>query len=514
MPDTIEQIRNTASLLAPEILLLVTACILFCAGPFMINDSGESAPGLRHRWGFVAILGLWVAWMVWFRGGTEIIEGSLFRLDHLVWYTRGLSLSAGVILVLVLWNQIDDNHSAEAYACLLVILAGTNLVTAANDLVSLFLSLEMVSIPTYVILYLPRRDRGGGEATLKYFLLSVFSSALVLYGMSWLFGAAGTTNFTAIQQVLASRPHAAEGLVEVAFALMLAGLCFRITAVPFHFYAPDVFQGTTAANAALLSFIPKIVGFMALLRLIPLTEAMENSQLWVPERSARLLLGLLALATMFVGNLMAMRQKHIYRLMAYSSVAHAGYMIIGLVVGDILPVGGQDALLFYLATYGLMTIGVFAFLSAVGNKGQNGGRKDHRASRLGMVLPLPCTQLDDLRGLNRSQPAVALLLAICLFSLTGLPPTAGFLGKLNLFLAAWSDATHIGRGLAIALAINAAISAWYYLRMVALMFLDPADPETDQARAIVWPPMLAGTACALVTIIIFVAPQWLWDSVP
>jgi NADH-quinone oxidoreductase subunit N len=294
---------------------------------------------------------------------------------------------------------------------------------------------------------------------------------------------------------------------------MLAGLCFRITAVPFHFYAPDVFQGTTAANAAMLSYIPKIVGFMALIRLIPLTEAVESSQEWVPEHSAKLLLAMLALATMFVGNLMALRQKHIYRLMAYSSIAHAGYMLIGLVVGDILPVGGRDALLFYLATYGLMTIGVFALLSAVGNKRQDGGRRDPGASRLSTVLPLPCTRLDDLRGLSRSQPAVALLLAICLFSLTGLPPTAGFLGKLNLFLAAWSDESNIGRGLAIALAINAAISAWYYLRMVALMFLEPADPEAEQTRALQMAPMLAGIACALVTIVIFVAPQWLWDSV-
>jgi NADH-quinone oxidoreductase subunit N len=513
VPEIIEQIRNTASLVMPEILLLVTACVMFLFGPFMINDSGESAPGLRYRWGCVSLLGLAVAWMIWFHGGNEEVQGTLFHIDHLVWYTRGLSLSAGVLLVLVLWNQIDDNHSAEAYASLLTVLAGTSLVAASNDLVSLFLSLEMVSIPTYVLLYLPRRDRISGEATLKYFLLSVFSSALVLYGMSWLFGAAGTTNFAAIQEVLASHPHAAEGLVEVAFALMLAGLCFRITAVPFHFYAPDVFQGTTAANAAMLSYIPKIVGFMALIRLIPLTEAMVSSQLWVPEHSAKLLLAVLALATMFVGNLMALRQKHIYRLMAYSSIAHAGYMLIGLVVGDILPVGGRDALLFYLATYGLMTIGVFALLSAVGNKGQDSGRRDPEASRLSMVLPLPCTRLDDLRGLSRSQPAVALLLAICLFSLTGLPPTAGFLGKLNLFLAAWSDESNIGRGLAIALAINAAISAWYYLRMVALMFLEPADPEAEKTRALQMAPMLAGAACALVTIVIFVAPQWLWDSV-
>src|SRR5437868_8795974 len=194
----------------------------------MIDDSGESPPGLRHRWGFVSLVGICVAWTVWFRGGMEPVEGTLFHLDHLVWYTRGLTLSAGVLLVLVLWDQIGDNHSAEAYACLLVILAGTSLVAASNDLVSLFLSLEMVSIPTYVILYLPRRDRHGGEATLKYFLLSVFSSALVLYGMSWLFGAAGTTNFTAIQQVLAGPPHAAAGSVGISFAVILAGFCIRI----------------------------------------------------------------------------------------------------------------------------------------------------------------------------------------------------------------------------------------------------------------------------------------------
>jgi NADH-quinone oxidoreductase subunit N len=162
------------------------------------------------------------------------------------------------------------------------------------------------------------------------------------------------------------------------------------------------------------------------------------------------------------------------------------------------PAGGTDALLFYLAAYGLMTIGVFALLSAVGN-----------AER-------PMQFDDDLRGLSRSHPSVALLLAICLFSLTGLPPTAGFLGKLNLFVAAWSEGSTIGRSLAAIMALNAAISAWYYLRLIAVMFLELESDAEMKAwpQRIIWSAWLAGAACTAATVAIFIAPQWLWDSVP
>jgi NADH-quinone oxidoreductase subunit N len=421
----------------------------------------------------------------------------LFNVDQLVWYTRGLSLSAGILLALVLWNQVDDGHAAEAHACLLAILAGTNLVAAASDLVSLFLALELVSIPTYVILYLSLRDRAGREATVKYFLLSIFSSALVLYGLSWLYGAAGTTNLAAIGDVMrAASPASGVRMLQIALALLLAGLSFRIAAVPFHFYAPDVFQGTTAANAALVSFVPKVVGFVALLRLLPLTATAQTEAGWLPDDSARSLLALLAVATMFVGNLMAMRQNALYRLMAYSSVAHAGYMLIGLAVGNVGPASGTDAILFYLAAYGLMTIGVFALLSVV-TKGNQLAQRD-----------------DDLRGLAQTQFSVALLLAICLFSLTGLPPTAGFLGKLNLFLAAWSDGSRMGRGLAIAMALNAAIAAWYYLRLVALMFLEPSAETQTEPGGVSWTAWLAGIICAAGTLWVFISPQWIWESVP
>ena len=497
MTEAIEQIQATASLVVPEIILLATVCAMFLLGPLLVNDRGEAPAGLRHQWGLLSLAALAVAWGIWFSGGHDFSQGALFRANELLWYTRGLTFTAGMLLALVLWNQIDDGHSAEAQACLLAILAGTSLVAAADDLVSLFLALELVSIPTYVILYLPRRDHLAREAALKYFLLSVFSSALVLYGMSWLYGVAGSTSLSSIAAAIQeTSPEAASRMPQIALAFLVAGLSFRIAAVPFHFYAPDVFQGTTAANAALLSFVPKVVGFVALLQLVPLTGAAESFTAWLPNESTKLLFAVLAVVTMFVGNLMALRQSNLFRLMAYSSIAHAGYMLIGLAVGDTVPVSGVDAILFYLAVYGLMTIGVFALLSAVGG-----------ADR-------PLRTDGDIRGLNRSHPWVALLLAICLLSLTGLPPTAGFFGKLNLFLAAWSDGTDIGRALAIVMALNAAIGAWYYLRLISLMFLEPAAEEDLRARPVAWSGWLAGAACAGGTVLLFIAPQWLWNSLP
>jgi NADH-quinone oxidoreductase subunit N len=521
-------------LLVPELVLLVTMCVLFLAGPMLVSDAGEAPRGLRNQWGFLSVMTIAIAWYIWFNGSRDVEQGALFQLDHLVWYTRGISLSFGLILALLLWHQIDDGHAAEAHACLLAILAGTNLVAASDDLVSLFLALELVSIPTYVLLYLPRRDRPGREATVKYFLLSAFSSALVLYGMSWLYGLSGSTNLDAIAAAIGGTADAGPArqsvntMARVALAFIIAGLSFRITAVPFHFYAPDVFQGTTNSNAALLSFIPKVVGFVALLRLLPLMVVAPAGAGWTPEPSLGLLLACMAVATMFVGNVMAWRQTNLYRLMAYSSIAHAGYMLIGLTVGDAGPVPGTDATLFYLAGYGFMTLGVFALLAGVrstelGARSASKGESNVRTTDQSLSdspLLAPCSLLSDLRGLNRTNPTTAILLAVCLLSLTGLPPTIGFLGKLNLFFAAWGDsaapasAATLGRTLAVLLALNAAIGAWYYLRIIALMFLDSPAETSSHPAAPAWSSFLAGVLCTAGTVLFFVQPQWLWDVLP
>ena len=494
MATAIDQINNGVHFLAPELILVVTVCVMFLTGPFFVSEAGVAAPGLRRRWGALALVAIGCAGFMWWTSdAARPLDTGPFRADALTWYVRGLTLALGAIISIILIDQVDEGHSAESQACLLAILAGVNLTALANDLIVLFLALELVSIPTYVLLYLPRRGEANQEAAIKYMLLSVFSSAIVLYGMSMLYGATGTTNLAGIAQSFGVEDQAQSAtLVKIAIAMLIAGLSFRIGAVPFHFYAPDVFQGIPSSAAALLSFVPKVVGFVALLRLLPLVGGLGVAEA-IDGPSVRVLLAVLAIVTMTFGNLLALRQNNLYRLLAYSSVAQAGYMIIGLVVeGGDNDVNGVAALLFYLATYGLITIGMFALIAGVCSE-KNSVRS-----------------ISDLAGLSRVHPAVALALAVCLFSLTGLPPTVGMLGKLNLFLASWGDGTTLGRWLAIALAANAAISAWYYLRLIAVMYLEPAPG--GEASKVSLAPAIAGSLCSVASVLLFIAPQQLWEA--
>ncbi len=503
MNEAVQSIVGSLQYVLPETVLVATACIHFLFGPFLVGG-GAPAASVRHRWGGLALVAILTAGMLWLNQSRNSAPGfGPFRVDELAWFIRGLGLAGGLVFVLINWNQIDDDHAAEGHALLLLIVAGVNLTAAANDLVGLFLALELVSIPTYVLLYLPRRDVAAQEAVTKYFLLSVFSSALVLYGFSFLYGATGTTNLTAMHSALANvdslgvRPP----ILVIALVTVVAGLCFRVTAVPFHFYAPDVFQGTGTSGAALLSFVPKIVGFVALLRIFapPALDVIPGDQpVWSMSGEGMSLLWVLSVATMFLGNLMALLQTNLKRLLAYSSIAHAGYMLVGLTVGRSNSglTDGVEALLFYLAVYGAMTVGLFAVLVSLSRPGRS------------------IETIDDLAGLSQVHPAVALLAAVFLFSLTGLPPTAGFLGKLNLFLAAWSQGTSSSRWLAALLAVNAAIGAWYYLRIIATMYLQPrpASPARDDGAVEV--PALAGMVlCVLVTVGLFFAPGWLWKVI-
>ncbi len=529
MPDFLPHAASAILTIVPEAILLATVCLMLLLGPFLVDDEGRADAGVGRRWTILSLITLAIAgWVTFKMYGRDIPPGGYFEADGLAFFVRTLMLGLGAVLVVMLTRQIDDGMSAEAHACLLAILAGTNLVALATDLIGLFLALELVSIPTYIFLYLPRRDAQMQEAALKYFLLSVFSSAFVLFGMSWLFGATGTTQLDQIAaQVTASVATVAEPapvspeeaaaeqdatggvasagvptdaaaasaanarprMMLVGLAILIAGLSFRLAAVPFHFYAPDVFQGVNTTSAAMLSFIPKIAGFAALTRVLPAgAHWLAASLADVPVQN---LLAVLAIVTMTLGNLLALRQQNLYRLLAYSSISHSGYMLVGLAMGQSGgTIGGVTALWFYLATYALVSVGAFALVAAAS------------AER-------PITTDADLAGLSRAHPAIAVLLAISLFSLTGLPPTAGFWGKLNLIQASWSSASPWGVWLAASIAANAAVAAWYYLRLIAAMYRDGGDSRP--AAPIAWAPAAAGAVCVLGTLLLFAAPQRLLD---
>jgi NADH-quinone oxidoreductase subunit N len=542
-PNTLTALSTFVLQLVPEIILGLAACALFL-GATWHDPKGNR----RHVLGIFALAALAAAGVALAItaqslptvevvrdqlsqiggeeqvAGREKLEATLYAApvlwSRLALFFKVVSLVTGAIFVLFSWDEAGEEHAAEYHGCMLLIVAGMCLTAAANELVTLFLALELISIPTYIMLYLPRSDAAAQEAAMKYFMLSIFSSALLLFGFSYLYGVTGTTNLTAITESLnRARVDLLEpggtarvaspswqGLTLVALVMVVAGLGFRIAAVPFHFYAPDVYQGTTTGAAALLAFVPKAVGFAALLRVLGFLPSVLGG---APAggslgEQVPVLLWIMAAVTMSLGNILALLQDNVKRLLAYSSVAHAGYMLIGLAVAPRLAgapgeaIGGVEALLFYLLAYGAMTVGAFAVLYYLNTSGRN------------------VENVDDLAGLGKSHPGLALIMVLFLFSLIGLPLTAGFIGKFRLFFAAMgladnaipglTDAAReqmaaqvrLYRILALIGVLNAAVGAWYYLRIAAVMYLREAVEPLPRLRPA---PVLASIwICAALTL--------------
>ena len=489
-------LRESIRLVAPEAALVGTACVLFVLSTFKTS---------RQTAGVVAVLGLALGTLLHLF--VPMPTGMLPTVtpiigDNQAGFFRVLALLTGVVLLLVTWEEPGDNRACDYHGCLLVAIAGLSLVGSANDLIFMYLALELISIPTYVMLYLPKNSERSQEATVKYFLLSLMSSAMLLFGFSYLYGLTGTTNIAANLAILPSAAAGdASGLAVVAIVMIVAGLGFRITAFPFHFYAPDVYQGAPLGVVTLLSFVPKVAGFAAMLRLFGTLSA-NNAADFAFTRQYTMLIWILAAVTMTAGNVMALLQSNIRRMLAYSGVAHGGYMLIGLAVlpaqeasGSI--VNGGEALLFYLAAYGAMTVGSFAVLAYLANKGR------------------PIHAVDDLAGLRENNPLLAFLMAIFLFSMIGLPLSAGFIGKFYLFLSALSVKAgppmgHLYQALVLVAAVNAAIGAYYYLRVISVIYLrgsfQPAVPTTLS------PVLIAAVICALATVFLGIVPAPMLDA--
>lgn len=486
----------------PELGLLALACLTFLGGTFIRG---------RLLWGLVGVIGLGFA-----AGFSAIQSGPAFAptrdffcFDDVASCVRLIVPILGMLMLPILVAEVDDVRAADIVGCTLCACAGVSLTSMAGDLILLFLGLEAVSIPTYVMLYLARHDRRGQEATLKYFMLSIFSSALFLFGASYLYGLTGQTRLTAVSSNGLSR-----GILElladpssqrfdmprtlaIALIFVIAGLGMKITAVPFHFYAPDVYQGTSPGMAGFLSWFPKAAGLIALVRVLGLAHGhgepfggMDGTLIWI-----------LAVVTMTLGNCLAIWQGNLRRMLAYSGVAQGGYMLASLAVGPATHqhAGGVGPMLFYLAAYGIMSLGAFAIIAYLNDP------------------EMPVEHIDDLAGLGSRAPIASWSLAICLFGMLGLPLTVGFIAKAQVLLATLVSPMAAGSSLigilGLLIVFNAAVGAWYYLGLVHRMFLRrPLGPQGKCGPKV---QLAAGLVCAILTVLLGIVPSWLgqWTQI-
>ncbi|MBI2894797.1 MAG: NADH-quinone oxidoreductase subunit N [Deltaproteobacteria bacterium] len=373
--------------------------------------------------------------------------------------------------------------AGEFYGLFLCIVLGLYLMAGARNLLMLYLSLELVSVISFVMAGFRTEDHKSGEAALKYVIFGGASSGVMLYGMSWLFGATGSLDLGEIAAALATTDSKAAVFVGVLG--VLAGFGYKISAVPFHMWAPDVYEGAPTAITAFLSVGPKAAGFAMMLRFF--TQALGANAEVVPlDLPWPLVGGILAAVTMTVGNLTALGQNNVKRMLAYSSVAHAGYILMGFSVFDDL---GMRSMLFYITVYCFMNLGAFLVVMAV-------------AERTGSE------RIEAFRGLGRRAPLLAAAMAIFLFSLTGLPPMAGFIGKFYLFVALLEKGGTGYALLAVIGALNSVVALFYYARVLKAMYLrNAAEPEAEGPVPV--RPLYGATLAALVVPTVVLGLYWM-----
>ncbi|MBI3092494.1 MAG: NADH-quinone oxidoreductase subunit N [Candidatus Tectomicrobia bacterium] len=427
----------------PELVMTFWACLVLVVDVLISKE--------RKTWvGYLALVGTLVtmAFTLPLLGTRTSTFSNMFLVDGVALFFKFIFLlaTALVILVSLRYLDIEGVNLGEYYAMILFATLGMMIMAAGNELITIYLSLELMVISTYVLCGFIRRDRRSTEAAVKYFLLGIFTSAILLYGMALLYGLTGTTNLTEIGRALQAKNLGANPALLLAMIFLAAGLGFKVAAVPFHMYVPDVYEGSPTPIAAFISVGPKAAGFAVLARLflvsLPAIRPQWGTLLWV-----------LCVMTMTLGNLVAMKQSNIKRMLAYSSIAHAGYVLIGLVVANEI---GLASVVLYMFVYAFMNIGAFSMVILMCKRGDRGER------------------IEDFRGLARSHPWAAIAFLVFFLSLAGIPPTGGFIGKFYLFSAA-IQANYVW--LAVIGVANSALSVYYYFRVTMLMYM--SDPSGE-----------------------------------
>ena len=455
---------------APEIVVLVTALLVMVVDLFLAKEQKDRLAWLSLV-GVLAAAGL--SYYIW-DGSDSQLQGMLVADGYALFLNLVILIAAALaILFSVDYARRVGLAQGEYYTLLLLSAAGMMLMAAAINLMTMFLALEILSVALYVLVGLNRAEQRSAEGALKYLLLGAFASGFLLYGMALLYGQAGTTSLAGLRDYAASLGGEFPPMLLAGLGLMIIGFGFKVALVPFHMWTPDAYEGAPTSVTAFMSVGAKAAGFAALGRLLLYALGdLHGDWVWV--------LAVLSALTMTMGNLAALRQTSVKRMLAYSSIAHAGYIVAGLAAGNQL---GTSAVLFYLFAYAFMNVGAFAVLIAVGRLEESARRGE---------------TLDGLTGLTARKPGLAVVMALFMLSLAGVPPMVGFLAKLYVFSAA------VQAGLiwlAVLGVINSVISAYYYLRVVVVMFMRDAD-RAEEGIAPVCLAVQVGLGVASVLIVV------------
>jgi NADH-quinone oxidoreductase subunit N len=422
---------------------------------------------------------------------TTIARG-LMAVDGFAFFFKALFLGAAALTVLIstryLW--IEGVNAGEYYFLVLCATTGMMVMAAGIDLITIFVGLETMAVSFYVLTGMIRPSRRSNEAAVKYFVLGAFSVSILLYGMSLLYGLSGTTHLRGIAVALIASNQSL--MLFLAVVLLVAGIGFKIAAVPFHMWAPDVYEGAPTPITAFLSVGSKAASFAMLMRIfVEGLPAVRESGLGVAFGQPfgwRTFFYVLSVVTMTVGNIAALTQTNTKRLLAYSSIAHAGYVLIGIVAG---PPRGITAALVYLMVYAFMQLGAFAVIAYLRRRAVIGD------------------ELKDLTGLSRTNPVMAVAMLLFMLSLGGIPPTAGFMGKFWLFGAA-IESGYVW--LAVIGVLNSALSLYYYIRIVVFMWIREPEAEGVEPAGRPAPALTAAVLVAVAgTIVLGIYPQFLFD---
>jgi NADH-quinone oxidoreductase subunit N len=449
----------------PETILSVVAMALLLINVFVPSEQ-------KAYLGYLSLLGIVVTFFPIVSGWNAPVElqsgfnGSVLQ-DNFALFFKAIFLVSAALSILIAdqYMQREGCNRGELYPLILLATAGMMLMASGIDLMTIFLGLEVLSVSLYVLAGFDRENLKSNEAGLKYFLLGAFSTGFLLYGMALTFGATGTTKIVRIAELVRVNPVIfSNQMFLVGMLLMAVGFSFKIAAAPFHMWTPDVYEGAPTPMTAFMSVGPKAAGFAAFVRVFVIAFS-SCKQEWST------LLWVLAVLTMTVGNVTALYQQNIKRMLAYSSIAHAGYVLVGFVAGNAV---GTAGIMFYMLSYAFMNIGAFAIIVMVGKKGEANNN------------------VADYAGFGFKHPALGMAMSIFLFSLAGIPPAAGFIGKFYLFSGA-IQAGYIW--LAIIGVLNSAVSVYYYLRVMVFMYMKDPTEEFDWLKVT---PALA--LCVLVAV--------------